>query len=131
VGRATSQAPPSSPNTTTNPEKIPIKLNTTCTNVNVVIPKIMIFPLPVGKILMIVSNEKILLISIAAQFFREDLFPMFGPDRALPEVPNAALQRPESTPAFYSIFCLFRSRTPTYLWARTRTRYAMRFRCTR
>src|SRR6266850_3328265 len=39
-----SRFPPSSPNTTTNPEKIPIKLNTTCTNVNVVIPKIMIFP---------------------------------------------------------------------------------------
>ena len=30
----------SSPNTTTNPERIPVKLNTTCTNVNVVIPKI-------------------------------------------------------------------------------------------
>jgi hypothetical protein len=30
-----------SPNTTTNPEKIPIKLNTTCTKVKVVIPKIM------------------------------------------------------------------------------------------
>src|ERR1700686_3945525 len=29
------------PNTTTKPEKIPIKLNTTCTKVNVVIPKIM------------------------------------------------------------------------------------------
>jgi hypothetical protein len=29
------------PNTTTNPEKIPIKLNTTCTNVSGVMPKIM------------------------------------------------------------------------------------------
>src|ERR1700686_4271767 len=34
------------PNTTTNPEKIPIKLNTTCTKVNVVIPKIMLAILP-------------------------------------------------------------------------------------
>ena len=30
------------PNTTTNPDKIPIKLYTTCARVNVVIPKIMI-----------------------------------------------------------------------------------------
>ena len=35
----------SSPNTTTNPEKIPIKLSTTCTKVNVVMPKIMM-PVP-------------------------------------------------------------------------------------
>ena len=32
----------SSPNTATNPEKIPIKLNTTCTKVNVAIPKIIV-----------------------------------------------------------------------------------------
>src|SRR6266403_6342 len=38
-----SRFPPSSPNTTTNPDKIPIKLNRTCTKVNVVIP-IMRFP---------------------------------------------------------------------------------------
>src|SRR6266853_6378465 len=36
-----SRFPKSSANTTTNPEKIPIKLSTTCTKVNVVIPKIM------------------------------------------------------------------------------------------
>ena len=36
----------SSPNTTTNPEKIPIKLNTTWTIVNVVIPKIMMRTFP-------------------------------------------------------------------------------------
>jgi predicted component of type VI protein secretion system len=79
---------------------------------------------------MILPSEKILLTYIPAQFLSQDFFPMLGPDGALPGVPNAALQRPESTPAFYSIFCLFRSRTPTYVWARTRTRYAMRFRCT-
>src|SRR6266851_3494621 len=33
-----------SPNITTNPAKIPIKLNKTCTKVNMVIPKIMIAP---------------------------------------------------------------------------------------
>src|SRR5260370_41450620 len=38
-----SRFPASSPNMTTNPEKIPTRLNTTCTkvNVDVVIPKIM------------------------------------------------------------------------------------------
>jgi len=77
---------------------------------------------------MILSNEKILLISIAAQFFREDLFPMFGPDRALPEVPNAALQRPESTPTLYSIFRLFRRHSHTHVCAPTRTRYAIPLR---
>src|SRR5712691_11883898 len=40
-----SRFPTSSPNTTTNPEKIPIKLSTTCTKVNVVMPKIMM-PVP-------------------------------------------------------------------------------------
>src|SRR5882724_2612311 len=39
-----SRFPPSNPNTTTTPDKIPIKLSTTCTKVNVVIPKIMRFP---------------------------------------------------------------------------------------
>src|SRR6266852_7294361 len=39
-----SRFPLRSPNTTTNPDKIPIKLSTTCTKVNVVIPKIMSFP---------------------------------------------------------------------------------------
>src|SRR6266849_8639809 len=37
--------PLSSPNVTTNPVKIPIKLNTTCTKVNAVIPRIMMSPL--------------------------------------------------------------------------------------
>src|SRR4029077_15853176 len=36
-----SYSPVSIPNTTMNPEKIPIKLNTTCTNVSGVMPKIM------------------------------------------------------------------------------------------
>jgi hypothetical protein len=45
-----SRFPPSSPSTTTNPDKIPIKLNVTCTKVNVVIPKIMMLPpLPFRK----------------------------------------------------------------------------------
>src|SRR5882762_4727134 len=39
-----SRFPPSRPNTATNPDKIPSKLSTTCTNVKVVIPKIMVFP---------------------------------------------------------------------------------------
>src|SRR6266850_3802730 len=63
-----SRLPPSSPNTTTNPDKIPIKLSTTCTKVNVVIPKIMRLPLPVGKVWMIVPNEKILLIASRRNF---------------------------------------------------------------
>src|SRR6266568_6692188 len=36
----------SKPNTTTNPDKIPIKLNATCTKVSVVTPKIMMPPQP-------------------------------------------------------------------------------------
>src|SRR5260370_29394859 len=58
----------SKPNTTTNPDKIPIKLNATCTKVSVVTPKIMMPPQPETHLRVIRRTQQILLTASRRNF---------------------------------------------------------------
>src|SRR5882762_5053180 len=92
-----SRFPPSSPSTTTNPDKIPSKLNITCTKVNGVIPKIMMLP-SLRKGFDDPAERKDTVYRTPVQFSQVFFPRRFGPGSSLSRSPHSSRSFPSPLP---------------------------------